>query len=197
MKIPALYATYKGGSVHTGRVEYSGDKMSLGEPITRSTQVSKDDERLPLVVVDVRGMNTRVMDDRLLMDMKFPGGDVWYLTPIVDLDDLFDVFMGDIVKVLMPIHMVRDRSTLEEIFEISDCCIPVIYPSKVRSVDNMIRELGRVGFMDVVVCDRAGEISYDGWNRLFETIGVIPFVCDTSVADELEAIGFNKIIVDF
>jgi len=197
MEIHAIYAVFRGGSVRTGSMEYSGEKMVLGITEELSYSASRESEiRLPVVMVDTKGFNARIMDDRLLKAVSVPGADIWYFTCIKDIEDLFDAFMGDVAKILMPYSKVRNRLVLEEIFEVSDDCIPVIFSGK-----DMIRQLDdvkRIGFSEAVVMDPEGSISDNDWVELKEmSIGVIPFVRSRSSADILYSMGFEKVIFDF
>jgi hypothetical protein len=197
MEIHAIYAVFKGGSVKIGNMEYSGNRMILGITEEFSYSISRESEvRLPVVIVDTKGFNARYMDDRLLKSVSVPGADIWYFTCIKDIEDLFDAFMGEITKVLMPYNKVRNRLVLEEIFEVSDDCIPVIFSGKdmIRQID----DVKRIGFSEAIVMDPEGSISENDWAELKEmSINVIPFVRSRSSADILHSIGFEKIILDF
>jgi len=195
MEIPALYAAFKSGSVRTGEMEYSNNKMAIGTTTEWKGRVTAEDEdRTALVVVDIKGLNTGNMDDRLLTNMQFPGGDVWYFTAIRDVEDLFDSFMGNIVKVLMPYHSVRDMTVLEEAFEVSDCCAPVIF-SGVTDFGPALKVLRGIGFTEIILYDMDGIVDEWEWKSVMDE-GIIPFVRNSRTAGILREMGFERIIID-
>ena len=200
MEIPALYAVFRGGSIMTGQVTYTGGKMTLDERLQAARDMFREfDERTDVVVVDVRGLNRRNMDDILLMEMIIPGSDIWYLTHVKDIEDIFDGFMGDVSKIMIPYHTVRNKMVLKEIYDVSDSCIPVLF-SSVYDLDGMISGLAnvfRIGYAEAVVYDIDDVVSEGDWTILKSKFdNVMPHVRNRSRIEMLRSLGYDRIIVD-
>ena len=200
MEIPALYTVFRGGSVRAGQVTYTDGKMILDEKLQTARDMFREsDERTDVVVVDVRGFNRKNMDDILLMEMIIPGSDIWYLTYVRDIEDIFDGFMGDISKIMIPYHTVRNKMVLKEIYDVSDCCIPVLF-SSVYNLDDIISGLTnvfRIGFAEAVVYDIDDVVSEGDWTILKSKFdNVMPYLRNRSRIEMLRSIGYDRIIVD-
>ncbi|MDR0887889.1 MAG: hypothetical protein LBM39_01725 [Candidatus Methanoplasma sp.] len=185
MDIPAVFATYRNGEVLAGSAELSDGSFSFPfgtQPL--SDIIPRADERLPVVVTDVKGFNGKSLDDRLLKNLKVPGSDIWYMTYIRDANDVLDSFMGNAEKILIPYHTVRDRSVLCDAFELSDNCIPVVFSSlrqskKSRNDIDIMRALDNIssiGFRSMVLFDTDGSVTEEKWSEVLEKHGnTIPF----------------------
>ena len=173
MEIPALYSVFKGGEVKAAPVRFDGLKIVFeSEPVKPAYTAEEHSERRPIIVIDVKGLEKRDLDNKLLKKIEFRGSDAWYLTHIYDVDDVFDCFMGNIVKLLIPYHTTKNDAVLKEVHEISDNCIPVIFVMKGtavvrkgRSGDFMklLREIDRVGFQYIMMIDTDRSLSEDDW----------------------------------
>lgn len=187
MDIPAVYLTFRGGEIRSAPVAFEDSKMSFeSEPVRMELSTKGSDERMPFVAVDVCGINKRSLDDRLLKNIKIPGGDVWYATAITDVEDIFDCFIGNISKVLMPYHLLRNPSVMKEAFELSDNCSPLIFLSKGRALcgkgilkelRKVLNEVSAVGFADIVLYDTDSAMTGEDWMSIHDRFpGAIPFV---------------------
>ena len=205
MDIPAIYSVFRNGEVRAAPVNIEGKDISfVSEPVPPAYSSEESDERMPLLIADVRGLGRRELDDRLLTNMKFPGSDVWYLTHIKDVEDVFDSFMGDVTKVLVPYHTTRNDIVMEEIYEVTENCFPTLFVfhgkvicrrEQTKDIGTAIGELERKGFSEVVVMDTDSTLRRDDWLYLYEKYpGVIPFVRNKDRMDEDSV--FQKIIVD-
>jgi len=205
MEIPAIYSVFRNGEVRAAPVRIEGTEISfLSEPVPPAYSPEEMEERMPVLVADVRGLGKKELDDRLLTKMKFPGSDVWFLTHIKDIEDVFDSFMGNVTKVLVPFHTTRNDIVWEEIHEVSENCFPTLFVShgkvicrkeQTKDIGTAIGELERKGFREIVVLDTDSTLRKDDWLYLYErSPDVIPFVRNTNRVDENE--GFQKIIVD-
>jgi len=205
MEIPAIYAVFKGGEVKTAPVNINGTDISfISEPAPTEYSADELDDRMPVLVADVRGLGKKELDDRLLMNMSFPGSDVWFLTPIKDVEDVFDCFMGSTVKLLVPYHMTRNDIVMEEAYEVTENCIPALFVShgrvicrgeQTKDLASAIAEMERIGFAEIVVFDTDSTLSTDDWGSLHERHpGLIPFIRNRDgIAGDA---GFQKIIYD-
>ncbi|MDR1955140.1 MAG: hypothetical protein LBP82_04230 [Candidatus Methanoplasma sp.] len=205
MDIPAIYSVFKNGEVTAAPVKIDGTDISFeSEPAKPAFSAKDDDDRMPVVVVDVKGFGKRKMDDRLLTNMKFPGNDIWFMTNIKDIEDVIDGFMGNIMKLLVPCHTVRNDLVLKETFEVSEDCIPVLFVSQGRArytedrtkdVRTAVEELARTGFCDIAVFDTDSMLRADDWAALHDRYqDLIPFVRKKD--RETDGIGFQRIICD-
>ena len=206
MNIPAIYSILKGGEVRSACVKIEGADISfLSDPVPPEYSVDELDERMPVVIVDVKGLNRKNLDDRLLTDMKFPGSDIWFLTYIEDVEDVFDCFMGNIVKVLMPYHTTRNDLVMSEVFELTENCIPALFVSsgkvicrdgEMKDISTAMAELERIGFTDIIVFDTDSMLRKDDWAALFNRSGgLIPFV--RNIDATTDGLAFQKIIFDY
>jgi len=206
MEIPAIYSVYRGGEIRAAPVDISGTNISfISEPVPPAYSAEGFDERMSVLVVDVKGLGRKRLDDRLLMNMKFSGSDIWFMTFIKDVEDVFDCFMGNVVKVLMPYHTVRNDIVPREVFEVTENCIPVLFvlngrvvcrEEQTEDIGEAIREMERIGFREIAVLDIDYTLRDDDWASLHErSSGIIPFVRSRDKADRIA--GFQNIIIDF
>jgi hypothetical protein len=205
MEIPAIYAVFKGGEVRSAPVAFDGACISFSkDPAPLEYHADELDERMPVLVADVRGLGKRGLDDRLLTEMRFPGSDVWFLTNILDIEDVFDSLMGNIVKVLIPYHTTRNDLVMKEAFEVSENCIPVLFAAgrkvlcrggSTKNIATAIDEMARIGFREIVVFDTDSAIGIDEWTSLGDRFsGLIPFVRNRDILQE--DAGFQTVIID-
>jgi hypothetical protein len=205
MDIPATYAVFKGGEVRSAPVKYAGAGISFrSEPVSLEYSAEGADDRIPVLMVDVKGLGKRDMDDRLLMSLTFPGCDVWFMTHILDVEDVFDCFMGNIAKVLIPYHTTRNNTVMKEAYEVSENCIPVLFVSggaavcrggETKELRSAIAELSKTGFQEIAVLDTDQSVGKEEWTALNDRYEeVIPFIRKDD--GSAEGIGFKKIIAD-
>ncbi|MDR0508334.1 MAG: hypothetical protein LBG63_00690 [Candidatus Methanoplasma sp.] len=187
MEIPVIYSVFKGGEVKTAPVNINGTDISfISEPVAAEYSRDELDDRMPVLVVDVRGFGKKELDDRLLMNMRFPGSDIWFMTHIKDVEDVFDCFMGNTVKVLIPYHTTRNDVVVEEAYEVTENCMPALFVSggrvicrgeQTKDLGSAIAEMERIGFTEIVVFDTDSVLRNDDWGSLLERHpGLIPFV---------------------
>ncbi|MCL1811549.1 MAG: hypothetical protein FWG41_04970 [Methanomassiliicoccaceae archaeon] len=205
MEIPALYCVLKGGEVKAAPANINGTAISFeSEPDRPTYSADELDERMPILVADVKGLNRGEMDDRLLTGMEFRGSDVWFMTHIKDIEDVFDCFMGDVVKVLIPYHTTRNDLVMEEAYEVSENCIPILFASQGRAIcrggqtkdiSTAIEGLARTGFNEIAILDTDSLIGEEEWLRYKDRFqGLIPFLKGTGLSSACT--DFQKIIVD-
>jgi hypothetical protein len=200
MEIPALYTVFKGGSTKIGPVIHTDGKMILDAKLQAAREMfAESDERTEVIVVDVKGLNRGNMDDNLLTEVTIPGSDIWYLTHIEDIEDIFDGFMGDVMKIMIPYHTVRNKMVLEEAYDVSDNCIPVVFSSvyDLNGMISCIENVFRIGYTEVVVFDIDDVVSEGDWTTLTRRFdNVIPYVRNRSRIEMLRSLGFARMIID-
>jgi len=206
MNIPAIYSVLKGGEVRSAPVKIEGADMSfISNPVPPEYSVDELDDRMPVVIVDFRGLSRKNLDDHLLTDMRFPGSDIWFLTHIDDVEDVFDCFMGNVVKVLMPYHTIRNDLVMKEVFEVTENCIPVLFVSsgkvicrggEMGDITTIIAEMEKVGFTETIVFDIDSVLRREDWASLRDMFpGIIPFV--RSIGAATEGLDLRKVIFDY
>ncbi len=184
-------------NIEDGIPYFSGNVVPLKQIIRKDSA-----ERETVLIVDAMGMQRRNMDDSTIR-VKVPGHDIWYMTCIETEDDVFDGFLSNGEALLMPYHMMTRDDVLEEAFELSDSCIPVLFISKRKVIANKrskdiqetIREIEDVGFSTIIVFDTDDSLSMDDWRSLHsEDTGIIPYVREDLIG--LKDLGFKETIVD-
>ena len=206
MNVPALYSVLKSGEVRSAQVKIKGADISfISNPVPPEYSVDELDDRMPVVIADVRGLSRKNLDDRLLTDMRFPGSDIWFLTHIDDVEDVFDCFMGNVVKVLIPYHTIRNDLVMREVFEVTENCIPVLFVSsgkvicrggEMGDITTIIAEMEKVGFTETIVFDIDSVLRREDWASLRDMFpGIIPFV--RSIGAATEGLDLRKVIFDY
>ncbi|AIZ56173.1 hypothetical protein Mpt1_c02730 [Candidatus Methanoplasma termitum] len=206
MEISAIYSVLKGGEVRAAPVTINGTDISFrAEPVVHEYSVDELSERMPLVVVDVKGLGKENLDDKLLSKIKFRGSDVWFLTHIYNVEDVFDCFMGDIAKAMVPYHTTRTDYVMVEIHDVSENCIPVLFVVKGRvacrggntkDIRTSVDEIARIGFREIAVFDTDSSLMNEDWVSLKDRFrNIIPFV--RSKESGIREIGFEMIISDY
>ncbi len=205
MEIHAIYSAFKSGDVWAAPVDMEGAMIAFAsEPVRISYSADESEERRPVLIVDVKGLSRRELDDRLMTNMRFPGSDVWFLTHIRDVEDVFDCFMGSAVKVLVPYHTTRNDEVLREAFEVSENCMPVLFVSQgmvicrdegTKDIMSAVSEIAGIGFKEIVLFDTDSMLGMYDWvalNNMFP--GLIPFVRSKGLP--IGDAGFPAFIVD-
>ncbi len=202
--ITAFYVMSKDDVALTGPVHikegipyFSGDVVPLKDVIRKDGS-----ERSTALIVDATGMQRRNMDDSTIR-VKVPGHDIWYMTCIEKEGDVFDGFLSNGEALLMPYHLMKGDDVLEEAFELSDSCIPVLFISngkviankRTKEVRDAVHQIEDAGFSTMIVFDTDDSLSIDDWRSLHsENPGIIPYVREDLIG--LKDLGFKEIVVD-
>ena len=205
MEIPAIYSVFKGGEVMSAPVRFDGARISFeSEPERLAYSADEEGDRGQVLVVDVRGLGRRWMDERLLTNARFPGSDVWFLTHVRDVGDVFDCFIGGAARLLLPYHTARRGRVMREAYELSENCVPVVFVSRGRAlcgggrtadVGAAVEELAGIGYREVAALDTDSSLGEGDWAHLRDRLpGLIPFVRSRG---SVAAGGFKDVIADF
>ncbi|MDR3282340.1 MAG: hypothetical protein LBS92_01865 [Candidatus Methanoplasma sp.] len=205
MYIPALFALFTDRTPMAGNAEQSNGRLYAQPPfVPLKSACAGSGNREPAVVVDVKGLNGRVFDDRIIKNAKVSGSDMWLMTRIRDLDDVLDGFMGNAEKLLVPYHTLKNANILKDVIELSDCCIPVVFSNngaakcfrRTAELGEIIKETASIGFPTTIVFDADNSISLDVWSHICDRHpGAVPFLGPGRDADVVKAIGFEDVIV--
>lgn len=148
-----------------------------GEPVRMravKSNAGTSDERGTVLVMDVKGLQRRDLNDVLLKRLRIRGMNTWFLTNIESVDDLFDAFNTDAEAVLVPSHTVRSQEELDDILDVSDSAMPVVFVRKRNAVflgvqkdhGKVVADLFDSGFRSIAVFDTDGSLSEDDWISL-------------------------------
>lgn len=96
--------------------------------------VSGFEERRPVLILDVKGIQRKNINDVLLKHLKARGADIWFMTDIERVDDVLDAFNTDADLVFAPIHLISEDTDYPELTEISDSIVPTIFVRDGRAV---------------------------------------------------------------
>ena len=161
----------------------------------------ESDERPTALVMDVKGLQRRNLNDVLLKRLRIRGTNVWFLTNIESVDDVFDAFNTDAEAVLVPSHTVRSPEEFSDILDVSDSVIPVLFVRKRNAVlfgksddyRKVIDEAVSFGYGTVAVFDLDDSIPENDWQLLRQRCDIIPCSFTGSVTSKrFEEMGFDR-----
>ena len=168
--------------------------------MTKGKQTESED-RPTVLVMDVKGLQRRNLNDVLLKRLRIRGTDVWFLTNIESVDDVFDAFNTDAETVLVPSHTVRSPEEFSDILDVSDSVIPVLFVRKRAAVlfgtntdyRKVIDSIKAFGYGTVAVFDLDDSIPENEWPSLCQRCDIIPCSFTGSIsAERFEELGFDR-----
>ena len=174
-------------------------EMSRMTVVKDKCQTSEDK---PIVLVmDVKGLQRRNLNDVLLKRLRIRGMRTWFMTNIESVDDVFDAFNTDAEAVLVPVNTVRSEEEFEDILRVSDSAIPVV-PVRKRitsfigeSMDYVkaVRRVFATGFPTAAVFDLDDSLTEGNWTSLGDEGDIIPCSFSGRVKGErFEELGFGR-----
>lgn len=205
MRIPLIPMTSDAdNNIMAGQVYFDVFVPKMKGPFPSTPYpVKGSEEKATVLVMDVKGLQRRNLNDVLLKRLKIRGARTWFLTHIESVDDIFDAFNTDAESVLFPVHTVRSATEMEDIRSVSDSSVPAIFVRKgavsilggsVAFGDAVERVFG-IGYHTVAVMDTDGSMSEGDWSSLADSGGIIPCSFTGRVKEErLESLGFENVI---
>jgi hypothetical protein len=204
--IPAIPATNDAEhDIMAGKMDFNGVEPRIFSPNEDYAQLTralakKSGERSPLLVIDVKGLQRHTINDVLLKEMKVRGMDVWLMTYIERVDDVFDAFNTDAEIVLAPYHAVLSDDELKDILRVSDSVIPTVFvlDGKAQCRDGTddvvvtVTKLRKMGFSTVAVIDIDGSMTSDVWKTVSAKAEVIPYAIMGLAQSVLDECGFAR-----
>ena len=192
------------GRLYCGKISFEDgrprvfDEMDYLEAI--SSMTSSAENKRPVVVMDVKGLNERGMNIDLLKNLKIRGSRVMFMTYIRTVDDVLDAFNTDADSVIMPVQTVKDGYERDCILEISDSVIPLLLIKERRTVFNRmkkeplwaLRELEKKGFRRFIIMDTDGDLELNDWKD-FSGYEVLPY-SESITDEEFSSIGMNDVL---
>lgn len=177
-------------------------KGETSKLVRTKVKASEEPEDRPIaLVMDVKGLQRRNLNDVLLKRLRIRGTGVWFLTNIESVDDVFDAFNTDAEAVLVPTHTVRSEEEFLDILDVSDSVIPALFVRKRsavylgRSMDyrKVIDAVRSMGYGNAAVFDLDDSIPEDDWPPLMERCGIIPCSFTGKIsAERFEEMGFGS-----
>ena len=182
MDIPALFASFSDGALHSHEAWFRGTR-----PVVRGTSVPfgeavaglpRGEDRGTVAVIDLDSLSLCRFTEGVVKNMRVRGHDIWLMTWIEDADDLFDAFNTNADMVLGPLHAVSSDSDLRDILSVSDSFIPtafveggrVLGTGRREDVVDAVRSLHDIGFSRACVLDTDGSVTDGEWDDVFDDI---------------------------
>jgi len=206
MKIPILPMTSdEDNDIILGRIRFDvfTPKM-VGETITMTAAKEKSqttEDKVTALVIDVKGLQRRNLNDVLLKRLRIRGMRTWFMTNIESVDDVFDAFNTDAEAVLVPVNTVRSEDEFEDILSVSDSAIPVVLVRKRgtvfigESLDYIkaVRKVFAAGFTTAAVFDLDDSLTEENWTYLKDEGDIIPCSFSGRIkGDRFEELGFGR-----
>lgn len=180
MDIPALFASFSDGALHSHEAWFRGTR-----PVVRGTSVPfgeavaglpRGEDRGTVAVIDLDSLSLCRFTEGVVKNMRVRGHDIWLMTWIEDADDLFDAFNTNADMVLGPLHAVSSDSDLRDILSVSDSFIPtafveggrVLGTGRREDVVDAVRSLHDIGFSRACVLDTDGSVTDGEWDDVFD-----------------------------
>ena len=180
MDIPALFASFSDGALHSHEAWFRGTR-----PVVRGTSVPfgeavaglpRGEDRGTVAVIDLDSLSLCRFTEGVVKNMRVRGHDIWLMTWIEDADDLFDAFNTNADMVLGPLHAVSSDSDLRDILSVSDSFIPTVFveggrilgTSRREDVVDAVRRLHDFGFSRACVLDTDGSVTDREWDDVFD-----------------------------
>ena len=206
MQIPILPMTSDADNeIVMGHVYFDVLTPKMKGDVVRAVAVKErplqQEEKGTVLVMDVKGLQRRNLNDVLLKRLRIKGKRTWFLTNIESVDDIFDAFNTDAEMVLVPTHTVRSEEEFKDILSVSDSVLPVLFVRKKSAVfigDNMdyrnaADEVFRAGYVTAAVFDLDDSLSEDDWTSLERYGDIIPCSFSGKIKGErFEELGFER-----
>lgn len=188
--IPA--ASDENGDLYASHVTFSGVvPESSGEHVGYkkliSGMISDAESKMPIAVMDVDGLREKTINNILLKKMRARGAQIWFMTCVETVDDIFDAFNTDADMVLMPYHCILSEHELRDILSVSDSAVPTLFVrhgkaqcfGKTASPVDLVEKLSDMGFGTVAVFDLTGDMTDDDWRMISISGRVLPYSVDS------------------
>lgn len=188
MTIPALFATSSGDRLMARNAFFNGCKIDEGfeTDYKQAGSEFKDSVRKPVVVVDSDSINHNCFEENVMKKMALKGNDIWFMTHIEYVEDVFDSFNTVAEYVLAPLHSVSNKNELKEIISVSDSVIPSIFVIKGNALGiegkrgdlfSVLDSVIDCGYCRTCIVDTDSSLPGEIWEELYdEHPATLPFV---------------------
>jgi len=206
MEIPAFFASYESGEMLVSDGRFSSVEPKKGRrtyPFTRKvSECLPPSQRPPVVIIDCNSFEEREFTGDVMKHLKLQGTEIWFLTYIETVEDVFDAFNKDASLVFAPYHFIANDSELRDICNVSDSVVPVVFVHKGKAVlpggrqDDVLKVLDKlvsIGFYRNCVLDMEGSLDGYTWSVINDDYpSTIPFM---DRPDGMES--FSNVIVPY
>lgn len=206
MIIPMIPTIIDGGW-RTGSLSFTDGTPSCageGDVNVRMRELREArDRKDPIMIMDVDGICDKRMGPEIIRRTKKRKMNIWLMTSITSVDDIFDAFYSGSSSLFMPLHLIPSENVLKEINTLSEECVPTLFLSNGKALGSRdaaaaVALARRCGYRRICVMETSG--TYDGnlWRWLFSTgMDVIPYVhkINEEGMKDLSDIGFQDILI--
>lgn len=189
MEVPAIFAADTGNGLVALDAWFQGIRPTVSgveEPFEDSAgRILRSDSRSPVVVVDTESLARGTFTTGVVKDMKVRGCDIWFMTCIETVDDLFDSFNTTADMVMGAYHNVESDAELEDIHSVSDSFVPTVFivdgmavqrNGTTENISAVMSDLIGMGFYRMCLLDTDGSLTTGSWDAILEDHpSAIPF----------------------
>lgn len=207
MQVPAFFASYRDDSIVATDGRFSGVRAVAGSRTMPFEQAVSEgiikESRAPAVVVDCDSLTMGAFIEHIPKNMKVRGADLWFMTFIQDVDDVFDSFTTNADTLLAPYHTVLSDAEFRDMHNVSDSVIPTVFVRRgygivnrrrKDTVETILSHLSDLGFYKTCVLDTDGSIPDYEWADIYDGFpAAIPF----TDSPDAKAQGFQMTIEPF
>jgi hypothetical protein len=206
MEIPAFFATYRDERMQVTDGFFNSISPKAGTRFmefseTVSPQVNRQ-FRSPMLMIDCNSFAAREFSEKVMKNLRVPGADIWFMTYIATVEDVFDSFNRDADMVFGPTHFIESDSELKDICNVSDSFVPVVFVHQGKAVvrkrvsadvQTVLDKLVSYGFYRNCVLDMEDSLDGYTWSIIASDYpSTIPFVSNPSRIQ-----GFPAVITPF
>ncbi|MDR0778853.1 MAG: hypothetical protein LBE48_05415 [Methanomassiliicoccaceae archaeon] len=207
MYVPVIPIRITGGNAVASHMTFSGtdvlmtnDHVSYGDLMNSLSGIC--DKGTPMIVVDIDGLQKKDISAEIIRKLR-PKREMWLMTGIRDSGDVMDAFHGSMSKLIVPYHMTTDIR-LNEMIQLSDCCIPALFTDSKgvhtdgirKDLRTVVRNIERTGFRKMLVFDVSGDHAKDVLSSLTDLADLmIPYASSKEDADMIHERGFKDVMV--
>lgn len=198
-EIPVLFVTSHHGTLFTGHTKYENGQLSTSADSTVSEigLLRGGKNRQKALLIDSVSLSENRFNAPVVSMPRISGCDIWLAETIRDLEDLTDAFLGNMRKLVIPVHTLDPSISLRDISDVSDACVPMVCCRDGRPIGKMdlIGEIDAAfssGFDNVVVMDYDGTLLEDDVRYAAEEY---PGMCLFSPAKPVEHVGITAELI--
>lgn len=207
MQIPAFFATYREEGLMATDGRFTGIRAVPGNSLRPFGEAAREgtvkEMRAPAVVVDCDSLAARAFTEGVLKHMRIRGADIWFMTHIETVEDVFDGFNTDAEMLLAPLHDIASEEELEDIHSVSDSVIPALFvkrgtvvagPRRREVLTDVLNGLADMGFYRTCIIDTDRSLPGYDWEAVRDDYpSAMPFTEDRRILD----MGFANAVVPF
>ncbi|AMK13720.1 hypothetical protein AUP07_0669 [methanogenic archaeon mixed culture ISO4-G1] len=189
MDVPAFFAVYDSSLKVTDGFFSAVSPKAGSRMLDFRAEVAERipaDERKISMIIDCNSFARREFSEKVMKNLKLPGSDIWFMTYIETVDDVFDAFNKDAELVFAPYHFIESDEELIDINNVSDSVVPTIFVhrgeavlrnGKKGDVLRVLEKLVRLGYYRNCVLDAGNSLDAGTWEVVADDYpSTIPYV---------------------